>query len=74
MAGIKWTGKKSYWLKERAELGDGRAEGLATIRDGRQAAVSLTPDLMAQVLVPCWNQMHILIFESSQLEGSYLGY
>jgi len=26
--------------------------------------------LMAQVLVPCWNQMHIQIFESSQLEGS----
>ena len=29
--------------------------------------------LMAQVLVPCWNQMHICIFESSQLEGSYVG-
>ena len=26
--------------------------------------------LMAQVLVPCWNQMHIQIFEISQLEGS----
>ena len=29
--------------------------------------------LMAQVPVPCWNQMHICIFESSQLEGSYVG-
>ena len=29
--------------------------------------------LMAQVLVPCWNQMHITIFESLQLEGSYVG-
>ena len=29
--------------------------------------------LMAQVLVPCWNQMHVRIFESSQLEGLYVG-
>ena len=29
--------------------------------------------LMAQVLVPCWNQMHVCIFESSQLECSYVG-
>ena len=29
--------------------------------------------LMAQVLVPCWNQVHICIFESSQSEGSYVG-
>ena len=29
--------------------------------------------LMAQVLVPCWNQMHICIFESLQLEGSCVG-
>ena len=28
---------------------------------------------MAQVLVPCWNQMHVHIFESSQLEGPYVG-
>ena len=26
-AGIKWTGKKSYWLEEGEEVGDGRAEG-----------------------------------------------
>ena len=29
--------------------------------------------LMAQVLVPCWNQMHVHIFESLQLEGSDVG-
>ena len=28
--------------------------------------------LMAQVLVPCWNQMYVPIFESSQLEGLYI--
>ena len=55
-------------------MGDGRAEGLTTIRDGGRAAVSLTPDLIAPVLVPCWDQMHILIFESSQLVDSYLGF
>ena len=31
---------------------------------GRQAAISLTPDV---------NAMHVHIFESSQLEGSYVG-
>ena len=29
--------------------------------------------LVFQVLVPCWNQMHIPIFESSKLEGLYVG-
>ena len=29
--------------------------------------------LMAQVLVPWWNQMHVHIFESLQLEGSNVG-
>ena len=28
---------------------------------------------VARNLVPCWNQMHICIFESLQLEGSYVG-
>ena len=40
---------------------DGRAKGLPAIWDGRQAAISLTPDV---------GEMHICIFESSQLEGS----
>ena len=29
--------------------------------------------LLAQVLVACWNQIHLSIFESLQLEGSYVG-
>ena len=40
---------------------DGRAEG-STIGDGGQATVSLTAD-----------GMHICTFESSQLEGMYVG-
>lgn len=39
-AGIEWTDKKDYWLEERQEVGDGRAEGSSAIGDGRQAAVS----------------------------------
>ena len=31
------------------------------------------PTLMAEALVPCWNQLRVHIFESSQLEGSYVG-
>ena len=49
-------------------------EGLSATGYGGQAAVSLTLDLITPVLVPCWDQMHILIFESSQLEDSYLGF
>ena len=44
-AGIELTGKKSYWLEEGEEVGDGRAEGLSAIGDGGQAAISLTPDV-----------------------------
>ena len=29
--------------------------------------------LMAQVLVPCWNQMHVCVFASSQLVRLYVG-
>ena len=29
--------------------------------------------LTAWVPVPCWNHMHICIFESLQLEGSHVG-
>ena len=45
--------------------GDVRVEGSSTnSRRQRQAAVSLTPDA---------DGMHIRIFESSKLEGSYVG-
>ena len=72
-ADIKRTGKKSYWLEKGEEVGDSRAEGLSAIGDRRQVAVLLTPDLMAQVLVPWWNWIHVRTFESSQLEGLYVG-
>ena len=45
-------------------MGDGRAEGSSAIGDRRRAAISLTPDI---------DGMHVCIFESLQLEGSYLG-
>ena len=43
--GIKWTGKEGYWLEEGEEVEDGRAEGSPAIGDGRQAAISLMPDV-----------------------------
>ena len=42
-AGIKWTGKKSYWLEEGEEVGDGRTEGSSAIVDGGQVAISVMP-------------------------------
>ena len=45
-------------------MGDGRAEGSSAVGDGVQAAASLTPDT---------DGMHVHIFESSQLESSYVG-
>ena len=45
-------------------MGDGRAEGSSAIGDGGQAAMSLTSDV---------DGTHVRIFESSQLEGLYLG-
>ena len=44
--------------------GDGRVKGSSAIGGGGQATVSLTPDV---------DGMHIRTFESSQLEGSYVG-
>ncbi len=44
-------------------MGDGRAEGSSAIGDGGQAAVSLTSHV---------DGMYVRIFESSQLEGSYV--
>ena len=45
-------------------MGDGRAEGSLAIGDGGQAAISLTPD---------FDGTNVCIFESLQLEGSYVG-
>ena len=44
-------------------MGDGRAEGSSVIGSGGQAAVILMPDV---------NGMQVHIFESLQLEGSYV--
>ena len=45
-------------------MGDGRAEGSSATGDGGQAAMSLSSDVDG-------TQVHI--FESSQLEGLYVG-
>ena len=56
-------GKKGDWL-QKGEEGDGRAEGPSAIEDQQQAAVSLTSDT---------DGTRVCIFESSQLERSYVG-
>ena len=38
-------GKKSYRLEEGEEMGDGRAVRPSAVGDGRQAAISLTPEV-----------------------------
>ena len=45
--------------KQGEEVGDGRAEGLSAIGDGEKVAISLTPDIDAQVLIPCWSQFYL---------------
>ena len=45
-------------------MGGGRAEGSSAIRDKGQAAISPMPDV---------DGTHVPIFESLQLEGSYIG-
>ena len=46
------------------EMGDGRAEGSSAIGDGKQATIPPWLMLMAEVLVPCWKQIHVHLFES----------
>ena len=54
-------------------MGDGGAEGSSPQEtEGKLQFLSCLM-LMEQVLLPCWNQMHVCTFESSQLEGSYVG-
>ena len=45
-------------------MGDGRAEGSSAVRDGGQAAMSVTPDT---------DGTHVDIFGSSKFKGSYVG-
>ena len=54
-------------------MGDGQAEGLLAIGYGRQAAVSLMPEVYGTSSGSMLNQVHIHIFGSSHLEGSYVG-
>ena len=53
-------------------MGDGRAEGSSAIGDEGKLQCHLRLTSMAQVLVPCWNQMHVHIFESLQLDSSHV--
>ena len=57
-------------------MGDGRAEGPSATGDRGQATVSLMPDVdgtgSGSLLEPD-AQTHTCIFESSHLEGSYIG-
>ena len=53
-------------------MGDGKAEGLPAVGDGGQAAVSPRPDVDGTGSGSLLNQMHIRIFESSQLKGSFV--
>ena len=56
--------RRELLMEEGVEVGDGRAEGSSAVGDGGQAAVSLRLDT---------DGMHMCIFESSKLEGSYVG-
>ena len=72
-AGIAWIGKNSYWLEEWEEAGDGGAKGSSVVGSGGHAAVSLMPEVYGTSSGSMLNQVHIHIFGSSHLEGSYVG-
>ena len=57
------TGKND-WLEEGGGMGDGGGEGWWAMGDGGWAAGSVTPDT---------DGTHMCIFESLQLEDSYVG-
>lgn len=44
-AGTESISKRSYWLEEGEEVGDGRAKGLLAIGGGGQAVISFMPDV-----------------------------
>ena len=56
--------ERNFWPEEGEEIGDGRAEESSAIGDGEQAAMLVTPDV---------NGLSVHIFESLQLEDSYVG-
>ena len=65
--------RQEEFLEEGDKAGDGRAEGSSAVANEGQAPVAPRPHVMAQVLVPCWNQVHVHVFESLKLEGLYVG-
>jgi len=52
------TGKKSYWLEEAEEAGDGRAKGYQQQEMESKLKFHSFLTMMAQVLVPCWIQFY----------------
>jgi len=48
---VQQLAHRGWHQKEGEEMGDGRAEGLSAIGDGRQAAISLTPAIQYQLLL-----------------------
>ena len=61
---MKSTVQQLAQLEEGEEVQDGRGEGSSSIGDEERAAVSLIPGI---------DRMHVCIFESSQLDGLYVG-
>ena len=60
----EWAGKKSHWQEKGQEVGDGTAKGSSAIGDRGQTAISFTPEA---------DGTQVPIFESLQLENSYVG-
>ena len=56
--------RQDEFLEEGEGVGDGGAEGWSAVASEGQAPIAPRPRVMAQVLVPCWNQAHVHIFES----------
>ena len=68
-----WNRQEELLIRGSRGVGDGRAEGLLAVGYGGQAAVSLVPGVYGTGSGSLLNQMHIHIFGSSHLEGSYVG-
>lgn len=75
-AGTESISKRSYWLEEGEEVGDGRAKGLLAIGDGGQAVISIMPDAdgtgSVSFYLPSWkkrssNVQVVVPFFSSQV-------
>ena len=56
---VTGVNKKSYWLEEEQEVGDGRAEGSSAVGIEGKLQFNSCLMLMAKVLVPCWIQFYL---------------